>query len=161
MEGRDLGDSQILGSTVQENKDGKVRFKTTLPSGRDLVSEYMNPDDANGKIVIKWCEHVRAQIDVDNAEEAAAKKREMVAPIASAEPTGTTSNEDSLLAEDLVSGEPDPVAFAIEQRDAYEERVHILEERLTQMKVERKTMRQHYEQWQKVVETLRGETDEY
>ena len=54
----------------------------------------------------------------------------------------------------------DPVEFARHQRDMYLERVNVLEQRINDMKAERTTMRSHYEQWEKVVITLRGEHDE-
>ncbi len=157
-EGRDFSDNDILQSTIREEKDGKIRFKTVLPSGRDLVSEYMNADAATGKVMISWCENVRAQVDVDVAEAQATKKRETLeeAPTTDLLP-GDTLPEST---EVDVSEDPNPIDFAIRQRDAYEQRVHILEERITQQKIERKLMRGHYEQWEKVVATLRGETDE-
>ena len=151
MEGRDLGDNQILGSTLQETENGKVRFKTTLPSGRELVSEYMNPDDATGKTVISWCEHVRQQVDVDSAEENAVKKREAAGDITPEKETSTAGPSSS---------EVDPYEYAVQQRDAYYTRIQILEGRIDEQKAERKIMRRHYEQWETVVKTLRGEIEE-
>lgn len=151
MEGRDLGDNEILATTTQIQEGKKVQFKTILPSGRELTSEFMDATAATGKVIISWCDNVRAQVDVDSREEEAIKKRTAEPIVIEEAVRGPEPVEDL--------GDVDPITFAIEQRDAYEKRVHILEDRITQMKAERKVIRGHYEDWQKVVDTLRGETD--
>ena len=117
LEGRDLNDSQILQGTIQETGDnGRVRYKTTLPSGRDLVSEWMNPDDMQGKTVITWCDHVRQQVNVDVEEERAARKREQVEPQLPTE----ASTEEEL---DESSTVPESLQFAIRNRDKWHKEV--------------------------------------
>ena len=150
LEGRDLGDSQILQQTVQEsNEKGLVRMKTTLPSGRDLVSEWMNSDDAK-KVVMSWCQNVRQQIDFDAQEAKAAKQRE--------KDLADVVQEETK--EQAVEEVTDPITYATHQRDMYIARAEVLEERLESTEIELKKVREHLEQWNVIVHKLRGETDE-
>lgn len=104
----------------------------------------------DGKTTIKWCNSIREQVDADNREEQAREKRDL--------PVDEQITEE--VREERVEQAPDPVQFAIHQRDMYEARLKVIEQRISSLKEERTTMRGHYEQWQKVVDTLRGETDE-
>lgn len=150
MEGRDLGDNQILQMTLQETGEGgTVRLKTTLPSGRDLVSEWMSPDDAR-KAVMPWCENVRQQVDADARETAARKKRD--------KDLSAAIEEEAK--EEAVDEAVSPVAYAVHQRDMYIARAEVLEERLEATETELKKVREHLEQWNVIVHKLRGETDE-
>jgi len=152
MEGRDYGDNQILQMTVQEQDGRKVRFKTDLPeSGRTVVSEWMSPDDAKGGTMISWCENIRQQIDADARELVAKRKRDK--DMAAAE-------EDVQLKEEEVVDVANPVEYATHQRDMYRDRVKILEERIHDQKGERTRMREHLEQWEKIVDSLTGEVDQ-
>lgn len=152
IEGRDLGDSQILNDTVQATNDkGDIQLKTVLPSGRPLVSEFMNPDSVKGSVLISWCENVRQQVDLDEQERKAKAKRKVDEEVVQEK------------AKDLVDVPPDdesPIDYAKRQRDAYQSRVNILEARIVELQTERKKIRSNLEQWEKVVKTLRGETDE-
>lgn len=149
IEGRDLNDTDILQSTEQVVEEGKVRYRTKLPSGREVTSEWMNPDDMAGKIVIKWCEFIREQVDLDAREAAAVKKRKPI-----------EEEVEKEVKEEQAEDATNPVEFAKHQRDLYQERVNVLEERITAAKIERKKCRDHLEQWEKIVGSLRGETDE-
>jgi peptidoglycan hydrolase CwlO-like protein len=152
MEGRDYGDNQILQMTVQEREGKTVRFKTELPgSGRTVVSEWMNPDDAKGGTMISWCENIRQQIDADAREHELKRKRDR---------DMAAVKEDVELKEEQVEDVTNPIEYATRQRDMYQERVNILEERIEADKQERKRMREHLEQWQKILTSLMGETDE-
>lgn len=148
IEGRDMGDSEILQKTTQQSEGGKVRLKTTLPSGRDLTSEWMAPD-AMKKVMIPWCDNVRQQVDADNREAEAKRKRDK------------DLEEDMEHKEDAVETETtNPVEYAVHQRDMYIARVEVLEERQEATEAELKRMREHLEQWNVIVHKLRGETDE-
>lgn len=154
LEGRDLNDSSILQATVQETgENGTVRYSTTLPSGRLLTSEWMNPDSMQGKTVISWCNHVREQINVDVQEERAAKKRE-------APTEEEVFPKEDQLPDPAVGEEEDPLAYVTRMRDAYMKRVEVLEDRELTVELELKAMRKHLDEWNKVLHTLRGETDE-
>jgi len=146
MEGRDMGDSDILQSTRVENNDrGQIQYRTTLPSGRELTSEFMNPDDAKGKVLISWCDHVRQQIDADNAEAKAERDRGDIG-------IDTAEVERNV--------EVTPLQYVTKQRDLYQEQVNRLERSIRELQDERKTAREELEQWERVVDSLRGETDE-
>ncbi len=152
IEPSDMNDSQILQTTVQETgEDGKVRYKTVLPSGRDLVSEWMDPGQMKGKIVIKWCELVREQVGVDAAEERAAKKRETIDLPATKSSTQEVTEEDT---------PQTALDFATKSRDNALMEVEEAELTVETWKQKRKNARTEYENWSKIVDSLRGETDE-
>lgn len=152
-EGRDLGDSEILSMTRVETDGKKVQWRTTLPSGRELTSEWMPEDQAKGRILVSWCENVRQQIDVDRAEKAARKAREKLDDVP------TPEEEDSSTAE-TAKGEVTPLDYVIGERDKWQQRCKDLDEKINLLKNEREEARGNLEQWQKVVIGLRGETDE-
>ena len=52
-----------------------------------------------------------------------------------------------------------PISYVTGKRDHAQRRVNALEDSISKLKLERKEARIELEQWQKVVETLRGETD--
>ena len=157
IEGRDFGDAQILQQTVQEpGEEGMVRYSTTLPSGRNLTSEWMRPTDMAGKTVISWCDHVRQQVDIDAREEAARKKREKL----EREAGEMLEYKKDSVAEEVSIGSSSPLDYVRQNRDAYQERANILEARILELQNERKTVRLHLEQWEKILDSLRGETDE-
>lgn len=154
LEGRDLNDSQILQGTIQETGDnGRVRYKTILPSGRDLVSEWMNPDDMQGKTVITWCDHVRQQVQVDVEEERAARKRLALEEVAENSEESTASSPESI-------EESSAMAHAVAQRDKWLLVAQAAEEEVVQWKLKRKKARLEHENWEKIVNSLRGELDE-
>lgn len=81
LEAADLNDGAILGATRQERHDnGACRFHITLPSGRELHSEWIAQDNLK-KAVFSWCEAVRAEAVADSdaanreAKEAALQRR--------------------------------------------------------------------------------------
>ena len=148
LEGRDVSDTQILESTIRDaDAKGLVRFRTTLPSGRTLTSEFMDADAARGT-VIQWCENVRQQIEVDIAEEKAKKARGKI-------DFGESTPEE--IRESIKEAEPTAIDYAKAQRDAYQSRVNILETRISELKTERTAIRKHLEDWERVVDALRGE----
>jgi hypothetical protein len=73
-----INDRDIMDGTVIENQDhsGRIRFKTTLPSGRDLNSEWIQASDKT-KAGILWVAAVRQQIVADSEESAARARREL------------------------------------------------------------------------------------
>ena len=143
-------DSDVLQQTRQEpDEHGKVRFAVDLPSGRQLVTEYMDPDDAR-KHVIQWCEHVRNAIASDEAEKEAQRKRDR----------DLADEVQEEVKNEAVEEVTNPVEYAVHQRDMYIARVEVLEERLLTTETELKKMREHLEQWNVIVHKLRGETDE-
>ena len=79
LEASDLNDGGILKASVRETgKDGLMRYKCRLPSGRDLTSEWMREEHFS-KAAIAWCDAVRnqavADVQFDARERAAAAKR--------------------------------------------------------------------------------------
>ena len=62
--------------------------------------------------------------------------------------------------EDSVSDATNPVDFAKHQRDLYQDRQSVLEERYAELKIQIKQNRHHLEQWEKIVDSLRGEVDD-
>ena len=149
-EGRDYNDSDILRTTVQEQEGDKVRYSSVLPSGRKVSSEWMRQQDMKGSTVITWCEFVREQINVDKREAEAAKKR----PALEEDTDPLRSPEDS--GEDV----PEALVFARKNRDTYETEVRRLEEEINEAKNRRKIARREFEQWEQIVNALRGEVDE-
>lgn len=150
MEGRDMGDSDILQMTrVETNEKGLIQYRTTLPSGRDLTSEFMRPEDAKGKVMISWCDHVRQQIDVDAAEKEAIRKR------------GTLDEVEDVIAEAEPKTRPaeSPLDILTARRDEARSAVDYIEQKIEALKQERTPLREELEQWEKAVESLRGETD--
>ncbi len=143
------GDNEVLQNTRQVSEEGKVRLEVTLPSGRELTTELMDPDDAR-KHVIDWCGHVRNAIQADKNEEEAKRKRGSVEPEDIADEAKEEAAEEAT----------DPIAYAEHQRDMYQERVNVLEERISDLKVERTRCREHLEKWDQIVRAFRGETDE-
>lgn len=154
MAGVDYGDSQILQITTQEKEGELVRFKTTLPvSGREVSSEWMRPDATmSGSTLISWCNNIRQQIDADVREAEAYRKRKKDLDAAEAEDLGMKK----VAVEEVTN----PVEYSTHQRDMYRDRVQILEERIDNCKSERTRMREHLEQWEKIVNSLTGEVDE-
>lgn len=143
------GDNEVLQNTKQVSEEGKVRFEVTLPSGRQLTTELMDADAAR-KHVIDWCGHVRNAIKADEAEREAKRKRGSVEPEDIADE----------VKEDAAEEATDPVSYAEHQRDMYQARVNVLEDRITDAKAERKRCREHLEKWDSIVRAFRGETDE-
>lgn len=143
------GDNEVLQNTAQVQEEGKVRFEVTLPSGRSLTTELMDADAAR-RHVIDWCGHVRNAIKADEAEREAKAKR------GSIEPEDISDEVKEEAAEEAV----DPISYAEHQRDMYQDRVNVLEERISDMKVERTRCREHLEKWDQICRTFRGELDE-
>jgi hypothetical protein len=73
-----INDRDIMDGTAIENQDhsGRIRFKTTLPSGRALNSEWIQASDKT-KAGILWVAAVRQQIVADSEESAARARREL------------------------------------------------------------------------------------
>lgn len=76
LEQSDLSDGAILESTQQfQNGNGQVQFKITLPSGRELESEWLSPD-MKKKAMVQWLDVVKDQAILD-ADQARAEAREV------------------------------------------------------------------------------------
>lgn len=76
LEASDLSDGAILESTQQfQNGNGQVQFKITLPSGRELESEWLSPD-MKKKAMVSWLDVVKDQAILD-ADQARAEAREV------------------------------------------------------------------------------------
>lgn len=75
IEESQINDHSIMDATVIERQDhsGRIMFKTVLPSGRALNSEWVQESD-KAKAGILWTEAVRGQI-VQDSQEAAAQAR--------------------------------------------------------------------------------------
>lgn len=75
IEAQEISDKQVMNATKVEAQaaSGRIRFITTLPSGRELSSEWIKESNKT-QGVLKWCEAVRGAI-VGDAEEEAAKTR--------------------------------------------------------------------------------------
>lgn len=78
IEEKQVNDRTIMEGTVIDRQDssGRFRFKTVLPSGRDLASEWIQESDKS-KAGILWAEAVRGQIVADSQEAAARARREL------------------------------------------------------------------------------------
>lgn len=141
VEGRDWSDSQILGATIQQtDTEGKIRYRTSLPSGREIMSEWMRPGDLSGKAVIRWCEFVRQEIDSDSR--------------------GPSSPQPAPPKTALPEPENDAVEFAKRQRSALRAQVQELEVELARLTVAREKATHSLEQWERVVDVFRGEKGE-
>jgi|SRR5579872_2180033 len=77
VEENEINDRDIMKSTqIVEDAHGRVQFRTTLPSGRALNSEWVQASDKS-KAGILWAEAVRGQIVADAAEAAHKAKRDL------------------------------------------------------------------------------------
>jgi hypothetical protein len=75
LESSDLSDGSILESTQQfQNGNGQVQFKIVLPSGRELESEWLQPD-MKKKAMVAWLDVVKQQA-MEDADQARAEARE-------------------------------------------------------------------------------------
>ncbi len=78
LEGKDINDSAIIDQTQQlRNAQGKTQFKITLPSGRELESEWLSEDNVK-KALWPWVDTVRNEMVAD-AEEQRAQARRLAA----------------------------------------------------------------------------------
>ena len=82
---KQVGDKQIMQNTKVEAQpaSGRIRFATTLPSGRKVESEWIK-ESSKTQGVLKWCEAVRAEIVADQEEAEAKTKRRLMEERASA-----------------------------------------------------------------------------
>lgn len=124
LEASDLSDGAILESTQQfQNGNGQVQFKITLPSGRELESEWLSPD-MKKKAMVQWLDVVKDQaiLDADQARaearEAAMKQRRDAAQ--AQEPTpenvSTDTQPPSSTGQSLSAPTAGPAAVAASQR---------------------------------------------
>lgn len=73
LEASDISDSGILDNTKQyQNGNGQIQFKITLPSGREIESEWLNPEQKK-KAMVAWLDVVKDQAlqDSDTARQEA------------------------------------------------------------------------------------------
>jgi hypothetical protein len=74
-----LGDTEILNNTVRaQDERGNAQLRYTLPSGRTVTSEWIDPNQLKGKVFIQWCAVVRDQDQVD-IQEREAKEEQAIA----------------------------------------------------------------------------------
>lgn len=73
----ELSDKAILDLTEVETQaaTGRMRFLTTLPSGRKLESEWFQ-ESSKTRWLLKWCGAVNDQIRIDQQEEMAKQRRQ-------------------------------------------------------------------------------------
>ncbi len=124
LEESQINDKSIMEATIIERQDhsGRFRFKTTLPSGRPLESEWIQESDKS-KAGILWAEAVRAQIVQDSSEASAKARRQLkelrTAQAAAPKPLvgvdGTPIQADSASVSPVaaVSGSPIPATQGI------------------------------------------------
>lgn len=111
IESSDLNDSDILEQTSQLN-DGKgnIKFKITLPSGRELSSEWISPDHRRTAIHA-WLEAVKAQAVADSEAEEAERNARLRRKAAESKPV------DEGVANAIFGG---PVSRAVDEPRASE-----------------------------------------
>lgn len=69
-------DQDILKLTELEHEGGKSRFTMELPNGSPLVSEWIPKDKLKG-VAITWCDRVRDQLAVAEADKKAEQQRKI------------------------------------------------------------------------------------
>ena len=86
IEESQINDRDILEAThvARQDHSGRIQFRTKLPSGRDLNSEWIQESDKT-KAMVLWVEAVRGQIAQDS-NEAAAKARRTLKELRAAQP---------------------------------------------------------------------------
>lgn len=86
VEENEINDRDIMTATkIFEDAHGRIQFKTTLPSGRDLNSEWVQASDKS-KAGILWAEAVRGQIIADSQEASAKARKDLKERRAAAPP---------------------------------------------------------------------------
>lgn len=86
IEGRDINDGAIIEATERlADGNGNTQFKIKLPSGREINSEWLNPDNVK-KALQPWVDAVRANI-VGDAEEARLETKRRVQEAAQQRPS--------------------------------------------------------------------------
>ena len=172
IEESQVNDRSILEATVIERQDhsGRIRFKTTLPSGRDLNSEWIQESDKT-KAGILWAEAVRGQIVADS-QEAAARAKRVLREVKAAQPAAPRllgvdgqalpSSESSMPAA-VPSRSPtpatsamDPSAYVRAQHAAARQRLDELKEQLEQVKIEYADAKKAEAQWFGLMQAMGG-----
>lgn len=75
LESSDIQDSEIMGMSRQETNDkGRIKFLATLPSGRELSSEFFDPGKKR-EALLAWLPAVRGAILSDDEETRLAAKK--------------------------------------------------------------------------------------
>ena len=74
IDASEVSDQQIMRNTKTETANGRFRFLTKLPSGRDVESPWKAESDKR-KGVLAWVDAVRAEIVADAQEAQAQAKR--------------------------------------------------------------------------------------
>lgn len=133
LEAQDIGDSTILDQTKQyENGNGQIQFKITLPSGRELESEWLKPD-MKKKAMVAWLDVVKAEAVADSdaaraeARESAMKQQraqrdalqEPVLTQVDAYTDGTTAQASSVIQSARSAGAP--TVSAVNSPDSFVE----------------------------------------
>lgn len=178
LEESQVNDRSILEATVIERQDhsGRIRFKTTLPSGRDLNSEWIQESDKT-KAGILWAEAVRGQIVADS-QEAAAKAKRVLREVKAAQPVAPRllgvdgqalpSSESSTPAAvpsrsptPAMSGMPhtvsaDPAVYVRTQHTLARQRLDELKEQLEQIKIEYADAKKAEAQWFGLMQAMGG-----
>ena len=150
-----LTDTQIIDNTTISNEDGDT-FIRILPPGYDTpIQQKATSEESARKHIIAWCEHVRAvmSLDAENARsEKEYKKAQRMAGKAPPEALSPTAP--------IATAEDNPIEYARRQRDLAQELVTEAEENAAMWKAKREKLRLALENWERILESLRGEDDD-
>ena len=156
----DIGDGEILRETKKSLKDGKVQLRFKLPSGRDVVSEWMDPDMVKGRVLIKWGDLIRGEHAADLEEKAQQEIAKLKAP---REPEQSTSVPPSKAAGATTGGsEPtstslsEPLEYARGQVTTFTQKKKELEDKKNKLLAELDKVAAGLEGWSKILAGLDG-----
>lgn len=155
-----LSDTQIIENTkISTDEDGKCTL-SILPPGYEspILQRAANKESAQ-KHIIAWCTHVRGVMQADEQnkldEMRARKKRKAEGEIVQPE-----DPEIGVIIKLEGKGMTSAYQYAVTMRDGAYERVQNAESEVSKWKEDRKQARREYENWQKIVESLRGDNDD-
>jgi hypothetical protein len=167
IEESQVNDRSIMEATVIERQDssGRIRFKTKLPSGRELESNWIQESDKT-TAGIQWAEAVRGQIVADSSQAATRARRNLQETRAKAParlvdssgqalsssvpaiPTMETSARPSVSSvQSPTSSALDPSAYVRVQYDTAHRRAEELAAQLQQLKFELEQVQKAESQW--------------
>lgn len=152
LEASDINDGTILNATKQStDARGNVQFRVTLPSGREIHSEWIKSDQRK-QAMMAWLEKVKEQItsDVQDLQRA---KREKARAAQAANVTPVTN----YIVQANNASAAEPLAYAKGQYEFYASRVQTLTDNLGQTRLELDTAVSMKEQWQTIINALSGQ----
>ena len=158
-----LNDTQIIENTkITVEKDGTALMSILPPGYENPIQQKASTEEAARKHIIAWCEHVRGTMKADEEarleEQAAlkaARKRDSEAGIT---PDSDSGSEGSSPSPAAISD--DPIEYARANREAWHDKVVEADEQVSEWKAKRKEARLNFENWEKIVESLRHEQDD-